>query len=398
MEKIDLKPGDTLCKQGDLSTEIYILLEGGLDVCTRDKRGRDKVISHISGKLSIFGEIGALLKRPRGSTLRASRDSVVQKVDTRMKSLDETILAQPRLGLSISMNLARYLTDTNVRLSQYTQFLAALRKFVDDALLYYYQKSKSLGDLYEQTHASWVKAIFDKAKSHVCYSMGETLSRGQEPVADETPPPPETNPPPPEIPSDKADERQFQAGDVLGREGEEGREIFILESGLLEIQVGGRKVSEAKDKGSVLGEVAVLAGYATKKFEKRSATILAREPSTAIVIDAKKLETAIAANPQIILFITKVLSNRLPGTNHAFVSDDERIAKYLTLLDVSGYNDKTVIHAYELLRTNLHSTAKDKAETQGYVEEVQAKLAEMKDRAAEFHDGYEELTKRWKPI
>ena len=55
----ELNAGDTLCKQGEVSTEIYILMDGALDVFVRDKRGRDKKISEVTAKSSIIGEVGA---------------------------------------------------------------------------------------------------------------------------------------------------------------------------------------------------------------------------------------------------------------------------------------------------------------------------------------------------
>lgn len=382
----ELNAGDTLCKEGDVSTEIYILMDGRLEVFKRDKRGRDKKISEIAGKSSIFGEVGAILKLPRTATIRAADHSIVQAIDVKKKSMDETILTQPRLGLSISLNLARYIKETNVALSKYTQFLTDIRKFCDEYLAYYYQKSKSMGDLYDQTHFAWAKAIFDKAKSHICYGMGEGVTRGQEVISSAPPPPP---PPVTETQAQLSGGRDFQPGETLCREGDEGREIFILQGGHLEIHIGGKKMADIKDKGSVIGEIAVLAGYATRKFETRSATIIAREASNVVVIDGTKLEAVITANPQLILFITRVLSERLPGTNAALMSADEHIKKYLALVDATSVTSMTIINAFDLLRTNLHSSAKDKPQTEGYVEEVEEKLMTLKERAREFHDSYE---------
>lgn len=388
----ELEPGDTLCKQGDVSTEIYILQDGHLEIFLRDKRGRDKKISEITEKNSIFGEIGAILKQPRSATIRAAKHCVIQTIDVKKKALDETILTQPRLGLSISLNLARYIKETNVRLSLYTQFLNEIRKTIDGYLLYYYEKSKSLGDLFEQTHFSWAKTIYDKAKSHICYGMGEGVSRGQDAVAGPPPAPPP--PPPGEAPPAMSGAREFKAAEFLCREGEEGREIFILQTGTLEVQIGGRKVAEIKDKGAVIGEVAVLAGYASRKFETRSASIMAREPSGVIVIDGAKLEAIISANPQLILFITKVLSERLPITNNSLVAADEQIKKYLALVDTVSVTSMTVINAYDLLRSNLQSSAKDKPQTEGWEQEVDAKLAEIKENARTLQEKYDQLVKK----
>lgn len=388
---IELNAGDTLCKQGDVSTEIYILQAGKLEVFMRDKRGRDKKISEIMEKNSIIGEIGAVLKQPRSATIRAADHCVIQTIDVKKKALDETILASPRLGLSISLNLARYIKDTNIRLGAYTKFLNDTRAFIDEYLMYFYQKSKFFGDLFDQTHYAWAKSVYDKTKSHICFGMGEGVSRGQAVVSAPPPPPP---PAPTETPPNMAGGREFKPGEALCKEGEEGKEIFILQSGNLEVQIGGRRVAEIKDKGAVIGEVAVLVGYATRKFENRSASITAREPSTVVVIDGSKLEAVISANPQLILFVTKVLSERLPGTNASLLNTDDQIKKYLALLDSGSVTSMNLINALELLKTNIQSSAKDKPQTEGLGEEVDAKLWEMKEKAKAFHDGYEQLVKK----
>ncbi len=389
---IELNAGDTLCKEGDIANEMYILVDGALEIFRRDKRGRDKKISEIAAKNSIFGEVGAILKQPRSATIRAKQHTVLQAIDVRKKALDETILSQPRLGLSISFNLARYIKETNDRLSQYTQFLNEIRKLSDEYLLFYYQKSKACGELYDQTHFAWAKTIYDKAKSHMCYGMGEGVAGGKDIMSSGPPPPPP--PPTSENAAGIAGGRQFQPGEILCKEGDEGREIFILQTGTLEVQVGGRKVAEIKDKGAVIGEIAVLSGYASRTFEKRTATIMARDAATVIVIDGTKLEAVITANPQLILFVTKVLSERLPGTNNSLLQVDEQIKKYMALLDSTGVTTMTLINAYELLRTNLKSSASDKPQAEGWETEVDSRLNDMKEKARSINDQYAELVKK----
>lgn len=397
MIKVELNPGETLCKQGDVSSDIYLLEDGVLEVFVRDHRGRDRRVAEISARHAIFGEYGAILKKPRGASIHAAQRSVVQKIETQNKGLDASILAEPRLGLSISLNLARYLKDTNLRLSQYTQLLQDIHKTANGFLLYYFKKAGAVGGLNEKNHLPWAKTIYDKAKLHGCFAMGEAVSKGQEVFAGELRAQAHVGAPP-EIPSGLDNVKSFEKGEVIARETEEGREFYILQEGSLEIQVGGRKVSEVKEKGAVIGEVAALLGYASKKFETRSGSILAIEPSKVAVVAASGLQNLVSGNPNFILFITKVLSWRLTDTNQALLADDEKINKYLALIDASNKDAKTLINAFELLRTNLQSGAKDKAEAAGYAEEVQAKLSDLKETADSLQERYDELCRKWKTI
>ncbi len=386
----DLSAGEVICKQGEVSTELYVLVSGHLEVCIRDRRGRDKRISEITEPNSIFGEIGAILKQPRSATLRALDHSIVQVIDVKKKSLEDTILAQPRLGLSISLNLAKHIKETNAKLSEYTEFLNEARKVSDDYLMFFYEKAKFFGELFEQTRFAWAKTIYDKSKSHICYGMGEGVSKGQ--AVGETPaaPPAAAE----DTPQAIGGGREFKPGEILCREGEEGREIFILQNGSLEVQIKGRKVAEIKDKGAVIGEVAVLAGYGSRKFELRSATLMARDAATVIVIDGTRLEAVITANPQLILFITKVLSERLPTTNNSYLAADDQIRKYIALLDPTGVTTMTLLNAFELLLTNVQSNAKDKPQAEGMAEEIEAKFYQMKEKARHLMDQFAVLSKK----
>jgi len=396
MQVRELNKGDTVFRQGDASNEMYVLQEGMLEVVVKDKRGREKKISDLSEKNAIFGQIGALLKQPRNATIRAVNHSVVQSIDTRAKALDETILAAPKLGLSLSMNLAHFIKETNTRLSLSAQFLADLRKTAQEYLRYYYDKSKSIGEIHQRIQAPWARNLFEKTKSHPCYAMGELLSQGSDPMpaeaVSESPAASAVS-----IPDTVGQGRDYESGQAVCREGEEGRDFFILKTGLLEIQVGGRKMAEIRTPGEVIGEVAVLAGYRSRKFEKRSATIVAREASNIVVVDGSHLETTIVSNPALILYVTKILAGRLPGTNQALMIDEDQIGKYMSLLTHAG-DTKTIMSAYDLLRINLQSLAKDKTETDGFQEEVTARQTELSNRIAVLTERHEELVSRWKSI
>jgi Cyclic nucleotide-binding domain len=71
--------------------------------------------------------------------------------------------------------------------------------------------------------------------------------------------------------------RNLEQGDALVREGEEGRELFLLLDGVVDVEVNGDVVAEI-GPGALLGERALLEGG------KRTATIWAKTPTRVVVV------------------------------------------------------------------------------------------------------------------
>jgi CRP-like cAMP-binding protein len=73
-------------------------------------------------------------------------------------------------------------------------------------------------------------------------------------------------------------EASYAAGDTLVREGEPGDSFIILVSGSATVDRGGRPIAEL-DRGDFLGEISLL------DRGPRTATVTAREPIDALVVD-----------------------------------------------------------------------------------------------------------------
>ena len=106
--------------------------------------------------------------------------------------------------------------------------------------------------------------------------------------------------------------REYKAGDVLFREGDGGEEMFVIQSGTVQITkfVGGEDRPLATlGRGEFLGEMAILNG------KPRTATAVVLEDARVLVIDAKTLETMIAKNTEIAMRLIKKLSRRLASAD-----------------------------------------------------------------------------------
>jgi Cyclic nucleotide-binding domain len=86
----------------------------------------------------------------------------------------------------------------------------------------------------------------------------------------------------------KLERRTYEQGQAIVEQGEEGRELFLLLDGIVDVEVDGDEVAEI-GPGALLGEMALLEGG------KRTATLWATTPVRAVVvppeaIDQSKLE------------------------------------------------------------------------------------------------------------
>jgi CRP-like cAMP-binding protein len=107
-----------------------------------------------------------------------------------------------------------------------------------------------------------------------------------------------------EVPS-----RTFKAGDVIFKEGDDAKsEAFLVHEGKVEVRknLGGEeKLLRVLGKGELLGELALF------RNAPRSATAIAAEPVTLLLIPANRLEAMVRTNPTLAMAIIKDLAGRM---------------------------------------------------------------------------------------
>jgi CRP/FNR family cyclic AMP-dependent transcriptional regulator len=106
--------------------------------------------------------------------------------------------------------------------------------------------------------------------------------------------------------------REFTVGEVLFREGEKGEEMFVIQSGVVQIlkTVGGKERPLATlGRGEFVGEMAIL------NDKPRTATAVVLEPARCLVIDAQTLEQMVSNSTEIALRLVKKLARRLDSAD-----------------------------------------------------------------------------------
>lgn len=101
-----------------------------------------------------------------------------------------------------------------------------------------------------------------------------------------------------------ADEVELKEGKELTREGERGREFFVLLDGTAEVRRKGRKVNTL-DRGDFLGEIALLT------HSPRTATVTATSPVRALVITGPDFRSLLRRSPQLQIKVLETLAERL---------------------------------------------------------------------------------------
>jgi CRP/FNR family transcriptional regulator, cyclic AMP receptor protein len=105
-----------------------------------------------------------------------------------------------------------------------------------------------------------------------------------------------------------ADEIDIPAGKELIREGDRGREFFVLLEGSADVRVKGRRRSTI-EAGDFFGEIALVADT------PRTATVTSTSPGRALVITARAFRHLLERSPQIQLKVLQALAERLaPAT------------------------------------------------------------------------------------
>jgi CRP/FNR family transcriptional regulator, cyclic AMP receptor protein len=103
------------------------------------------------------------------------------------------------------------------------------------------------------------------------------------------------------------DDLDFPAGSVLCKEGERGREFFVIIEGEAEVTRGGKHLATI-GSGEFFGEIALLDNVA------RTATVTATTPLRFFVVSDSAFNSVLATDPSIESKLLRTLARRLLST------------------------------------------------------------------------------------
>ncbi len=102
--------GETLAYEGEPAETLFVLQDGKIGIFKNNK-----LITEISGKGSIIGELSLILNQERSASIIALEDSSVLEIKV---TAEDLIVKYPEVALQILKNLAKRLVKTTNQLSE----------------------------------------------------------------------------------------------------------------------------------------------------------------------------------------------------------------------------------------------------------------------------------------
>lgn len=104
--------------------------------------------------------------------------------------------------------------------------------------------------------------------------------------------------------------REFKAGEIIFRQGDAASELFVVQSGTVDIMLGNRLLASLSDH-DVFGEMALI------DAAPRSATAMAKTDVRLVPVGEKQFLFLVSRTPHFALNLMRTLARRLRATNGA---------------------------------------------------------------------------------
>jgi CRP-like cAMP-binding protein len=113
--------GEAVFREGDPAREMYVLLDGEMEVIKRSRRGRDQRVA-LLGPNDCFGEMSIVDMQVRSATVRAVAPSRILRISTEdMDALyRHDLKSYTLIVLNIARDLSRRLRVTDGILADFT--------------------------------------------------------------------------------------------------------------------------------------------------------------------------------------------------------------------------------------------------------------------------------------
>lgn len=175
--------------------------------------------------------------------------------------------------MNIALVLSRQLQLTNEIASKNQLLLNEKTNSMRDTAMQYYYILNLLFEEYNKRKLPWLKSFLRPYETSLLFKRGEIFAKAVDPVK--------------VVPSEAFSEQMISIdpGTYICEQGDTGKEMFILESGTIDVLVNDKRVATFSERGTTIGELALFLG------EKRSASLKAASPCVVYKINQNDLKT-----------------------------------------------------------------------------------------------------------
>lgn len=241
-----------------------------------------------------------------GSTELIMNNLLAQKtgrIETAVALKDSDIKRIPAEKFLSSMNsfsflvnssivLAKQVLLTNKIINKNMDILDGQDKQLKELSVRYYKAVSLLSSEYNKRKMPWINDILKKHLGSLNFKRGEAFFKSQDSITVEA--------------TSQLSDRmiEYPRGSVICEENTTGEEMYILQTGSIDVEIGGNRVATIDRAGTVFGEMAILLN------EKRTATLRAKNNAVLTVIRKSELKDAYEKQNDILKNITLSLAQR----------------------------------------------------------------------------------------
>lgn len=265
----------------------------------------------------------------RMETAITSRDTSIKKI-----SAEKFISGMQNFSFLInaSIVLAKQVLLTNKIINKNIDSLQGKEKQMRELSIQFYKAVFRLSQEYDKRRLPYLNDVLKKYNNSLNFKRGEAFSKSQDSITIES--------------SNRLSDKmmEFPRGSVICEENTAGEEMYILQDGSIDVEIGGNRVATIDKKGTVIGEMALLLN------EKRTATLKAKNNTVITIIKKKELKEICEKQDDLLKSITYSLAQK----HYYNIIKINAINKSLIdqQLDNAGNDDRT-ISQYEKLKSDI---------------------------------------------
>jgi CRP-like cAMP-binding protein len=106
--------------------------------------------------------------------------------------------------------------------------------------------------------------------------------------------------------AESAKERRFDAGTTIVSQGEPAQGFYLIMDGRVEVRQGNRTIGTL-GPGNYFGELALI------RETPRTATVVAKDPTTCLALARWDFKGIVVANPSVAIRLLETVANRIQG-------------------------------------------------------------------------------------